>query len=238
MEEIFKSRLSKILEGLETFRKTAEWKDIIRSRTKDEWLSRITTHTPADVKLMLASQHPPTPAQLKSLPWSNTADGGVFAWCTERNRRRNSSERTLYVYIGSASKFHGGLNFRKNHMLSRLDIPHDEGLKAKIKDLGLNPEGEFKRLFTVPFENGSDVDVMDKRALVVLARSVLMIWLGAVNGRLKARSQGLVPWGLEKIEYIGLAEDMPLTTGLNKCGRTRGQNKRRQVVFTRKLSAV
>jgi hypothetical protein len=62
-----------------SFGRTAEWNDIALSRTKKKWFSQITKHIPADVKLVLVSEHPPTPAQLMSLPWSNTTDSGVFA---------------------------------------------------------------------------------------------------------------------------------------------------------------
>lgn len=213
--------MSKIWDRLETFDKTAEWNDIILSRTKDEWLSQITKHTPVDVKLMLVLPDPPTPAQIKLLPWSKTTDGGVFAWCTKPNGKQDCTKETLYVYIGSASKCHGGLDFRKRYMLAQFTTRHDEGLKVKIKQLDLDSKGEFKRLFRVSLKNGPDADVMDVRELVVLARLVLMIWLGAVNGRLKAKSQDLVPWRLEKIEYMGLATDNPLMARLNKRGGTK-----------------
>lgn len=47
----------------------------------------------------------PIPAQLKSLPWSNKTDIGIFAWCTEANGKQDSIENTVYVYSGSASKY-------------------------------------------------------------------------------------------------------------------------------------
>ena len=62
-----------------TFPMTADWKDIISSLPLDEWLSWIAEHIPTNVKLMLASPQPPTFAQLESLAWSDTTDGGVFA---------------------------------------------------------------------------------------------------------------------------------------------------------------
>jgi hypothetical protein len=210
-----------------TFEKTAEWKDIILRFPTNKWLSRITEHIPVDVKSMLVSPHSPTPAQIKSLPCPDTIDGGVFAWCTESNREQDSTEKKVHVYIGSASKCYGGLNFRKKHMLSRLTTPHDEALKLKIKNFDLNSEGEFKRLFTVPFEDGYDGDVMDVRALVLLTRMVLMIWLGAVDERLKPVIKDLVPWGFENIEYLGLAKDNPLTTGINQSGRIKKKNASR-----------
>jgi hypothetical protein len=111
---------------------------------------------------------------------------------------QDSIDKTLYVYIGSASDYRGGLSIRKCHMLSRLTRPHDEALKRKIKDLGLN-SGDLKTLFTVSFENGFDGDVMDVRALVILARWALMVWLGAVDDGLKPVIKDLVPWGEYRI---------------------------------------
>ncbi|TAQ86083.1 hypothetical protein B7494_g5590 [Chlorociboria aeruginascens] len=231
-EEILYLRLLKIWEGMMTFRRRewdAEWEDIMRFPEK--WLPRIIEHIPLNIKLMLISPHPPTPDQIKSLPPSDTTDAGVFLWCAEPNGEQNSTEKTLYVYIGSASKYPGGLNFRKRHMLSQSIEPHDEGLKLKIKDLDLNPKGEFKTLFIVPSKKGDDGDVMDVRALAILARFVLMIWLGAVGKSLKPISKDLGPWRSENIKYVGLADDVPLTKGLNQSGSTkeklaRQQNKR------------
>ena len=80
---------------------------------KNEWLSRITEPTPEDVKSRLVSVHPPTPSQLISLPWSNTTDGGAFAWCTEAIGEQNSAEKTLYFHVGSASCYNGSLSISK-----------------------------------------------------------------------------------------------------------------------------
>ena len=77
-------------------------------------------------------------------------------------------------------------------MLSQLPRPRDEALKLKIKVLGLNSEGEFKRLFAVPFRNDFDGDVMDVRALVILAQMALMIWLGAIDEKLKPKIEDVV----------------------------------------------
>jgi hypothetical protein len=76
----------------------------------------------------------------------------------------------------------------------------------------LSPDGEFITLFTEPFKNGSFGDVENVKALVTLARMVLMIWLGAVDERWKPAIKDLVPCGLEHIKYLGLAGDNPLAT--------------------------
>jgi len=109
-------------------------------------------------------------------------------------------------------------------MLLPSSKPHDEALKSKIKSLDLRPEGEFITLFKVPFKNGLE-DVMNVRALAILARTILMIWLGAADEGLKPAIKDLVPWRLENIKYLGLAGDNPLATTFN--GQGRGRTKKR-----------
>jgi len=53
-------------------------------------------------------------------------------------------------------------------MLSWSAEPHNKALKRKIKELVLNPKGQFGTLFTVLFENNFDGDVLDVRALSIL----------------------------------------------------------------------
>ena len=221
-EEKFKSQLSKIWERIMTFKKHPQWEKRIPRESKDKWLSWIIENTPVDVKLMLVSKRPPTPDRLKKLPWSNTTDAGVLVWCTEAIREQNSTKKTTYVYVGSASDCHGGLSIREHNMLAQLPIPHDETLKLKTKNLGLNPRGEFKELFRVPFKNDFAHDVMDVKALVILTRLVFMIWLGAVDEKLMPKVKYLIPWSLEDIQYVGLAGDNPLELEINE-----GKNHRK-----------
>jgi hypothetical protein len=54
------------------------------------------------------------------------------------------------------------------------------------------------------------------KALVTLARMVLMIWLGAVDERWKPVIKDLVPRGLENIKYLGLAGDNPLAINFKR----------------------
>lgn len=92
----------------------------------------------------------------------------------------------------------------------------EEALISKIKRLDLSPDGEFITLFTVPFKNGSFDDVENVKALVTLARMVLMIWLGAVDERWKPAIKDLVPCGLEHIKYLGLAGENPLAINFKR----------------------
>lgn len=199
-----------------TFEKHPQWEDILPSKSKHDWLSGIIEYTPVNVKFMLVSQRPPTPARLKKLPWSNTTDGGVFVWCTEAIGEQSSTKKTTYFYVGSASHCRGGLRSRKRYFLAHLPKPHDESLKLKIKELGLDPNGDFRELFRIPFKNDFARDVMDVRAQAILTRLVFMIWLGAVDEKLMPKVKDLVPWRLEDIQYVGLAGDNPLESEINE----------------------
>lgn len=232
-EAIFYMRLSKIWEGLMTFPMTADWNDIISGLASEKWLSLVAEGIPTNVKSMLASSQPPTLARLKLLAWADTTDAGVFAWLSAPNEK-SVMKKTGSVYIGSASKYPGGLRLRRRRMLLRSSKPQDEALKHKIKRLDLDPEGVFITLFMVPFRDGPDGDVLNVRAVVILARAVLMIWLGAVDEGLKPVIRDLAPWGLDN-QYAGLAGDNPLAinfhgSGGAKTGKpTTVRNKRRNL---------
>lgn len=228
-EQVFESRFSTIWEGMTALQRKPEWEDIMSRLRSDVCFPLISSRVPAGVKRILISPHPPTPAKLKSLAWRDTTDAGVFLWWTEVSGKQQSGEKTVYVYVGSASNHPDGLNFRKRYMLSRSAEPHDEALKRKIKDLGLSPKGQFGTLFTVPFENSLGGDVLDVRALSILTRLLLMIWLGAVDGELRAKTKDLVPsdWKLGKIQYVGLATDNPLLTDINKSDKSKRSGKRK-----------
>ena len=86
----------------------------------------------------------------------------------------------------------------------------EEALISKIKYLNLSLDGEFIPLFIVLFKNGSFNNVKNIKALVTLARIILIIWLGAINERWKPAIKDLVPCGLEHIKYLRLAGDNPL----------------------------
>jgi hypothetical protein len=237
-EEIFNSRSSKIWEGMKALKRTAEFDAIISKETTDVWLSRIAEHIPTNVKSILASPHPPTPDELMSLAWSSTTDAGVLTWCSEACEKQESGEKTVYVYVGSASKCPGGLDRRRRHMLSRWAKPHDEKLKRKIKNLGLSPKGKFGTLFKVPFKNNFGGHVHDVRALTILTRLHQMIWLGAVDGKLKSKTKHLVPWDLGQIRYIGLATDNPLEIAINKSSGPKKSGERRVQRLTRKSEDI
>jgi hypothetical protein len=105
----------------------------------------------------------------------------------------------------------------------------DQALISNIKRLDLSPDREFITLFVVLFKNGSKDEVMNDLVLVKLARMVSMIWLGAVDEAWEPTIKDLVRWGLENIEYDGLA-------GTKKGGETRREkNRRRKLLFQEKV---
>jgi hypothetical protein len=75
------------------------------------------------------------------------------------------------------------LSGRRRRLLLPLLGQREEVLISKIKRLNLSPDREFITLFIVPFKNGSFNDIKNIKALVILVRIVLIIWLGAVNER-------------------------------------------------------
>jgi hypothetical protein len=210
----------------------ADWEDRISSVPTGVWLSRIAEHIPTNVKLILVSPEPPTLARLKSLPWSDTIDGGVFAWRFKPNRKQVSVRKTGYLCMGSVSGYSGGLRTNRRRWLFSIAFPslglQDKALISKITRLDLTPDGEFITLFVVPFKNGSKDEVMNDIVLVKLARMVLMIWLGAADEGWEPAIKDLVPWGLENIEYHGLTGHNPLATkfkgrdGTKKRGNHKG----------------
>jgi hypothetical protein len=186
----------------------ADWEDRISSVPTGVWLTRITEHIPTNAKLILVSPEPQTLARLKSLPWSDTIDGGVFAWPFKPIGRHGSVRKIGYLRIGAVSGYSGGLRTNRRRLLFSSAFPslelQDKALISEIKRLDLRPDGEFITLFVAPFKNGSKDEVMNDLVLVKLARMVLMIWLGAVDEGWEPAIKDLVPWGLENIGYHGL----------------------------------
>jgi hypothetical protein len=83
-----------------TVQMTADWQDKILSVPSDVWLFLIAEHIPTNVKLILASPQPPTLARLSSLAWSDTTDGGVFAWRFKPNGKQVSVQ--TWLQLGSS----------------------------------------------------------------------------------------------------------------------------------------
>lgn len=158
-----------------TFPKTPEWENIISRLLSEERISCKAEHILTDVKSMLASRQPHTVARLKSLGWPDTTAAGVYAYIGKLNRK--SARKIGNVYIGSASEHRGGLRTRRLNTLLPSPLPSDDSFKCKIKDLDLSQDGEFITLCIVPFKDDSSDGVANVKALVILTRAVLTIWL-------------------------------------------------------------
>jgi hypothetical protein len=162
---------------------TTDWEDKILSIPSGIWLFLITEYIPTNVKLILVLPQFPTLTRLSSLVWSDITDGGVFIWRFKPNGKQVSIQTTGYLYIGSAYRYRCGLSGRRCRLLLSLLGRREEVLISKIKCLDLSPDGEFIPLFIVPFKNGSFNNIENIKALVILARMVLIIWLGAIDKR-------------------------------------------------------
>lgn len=66
-------------------------------------------------------------------------------------------------------------------------------------------------------------DILDVRAMLILTRFVLMIWLATVGGELKLKTRNLIPWKLESIQCIGLATGNPLKIKSTKATKRSGE---------------
>jgi hypothetical protein len=208
---IFFSRLAKIWKGVMTFPMCLEWKDRFASFPSEVWQARIAEHTPNHVKSMLASPQAPKLTQLESLGWSDTTAAGVYGCYFSSNKRSVRAKKARYLYIGSATAYPGGLSARRRKILLPSSLTQKDSLKSKMRNLDLSLQGEFFKLFEVPF-NYAFGDGMSVRGLAILARMVFTIWLGSFDEGLKPAIRDLTPWGLETIGYFGLAVDNPLAT--------------------------
>ncbi|KAK0118601.1 hypothetical protein ONS96_011692 [Cadophora gregata f. sp. sojae] len=201
---IFRSRLETVWEGLMTLRTTQEWAEVLSESQSESWLSMIEEYTPKHVKSILASHQPPNIAKLESIEWSPTNAAGVYGWVLKPTGSIHPFDDECYLWVGSASMYGGGLESRKENLLSWSRYTENEAPKFEMKNLGLSRRG--KLLFTlleVPFENDSAEEIQRIRRLVTLAREVFVIWLAAAKDCSKVKEA--VPWELADIFYHCLA---------------------------------
>ena len=199
----FHSRFMIIWQRLMMFSKSRKWCEALSSLPPGSWLSLIAEHTPENFKSMLASDQPPSIAQLKSLEWSDTPAAGVFGWILKQNKPV-SSENQHYLYVGSTTEHNGGLRYHRLKLLSPSAWTQNDP-KVDIRDLDLDTRGQFVTLFEIPFKDDSYEEISRVRHLVTLAKTVFVVWLGAVKDHSKPAITELVPWGLENIRYHGLS---------------------------------
>jgi len=117
MDSIFQARLREVWDWLMRSEMTEIWKEVLDQKSIESWLSNISENTPKQVKQLLASHEPLSLAELIALPWLETSKAGVYGWIL-KPRSQTYLDKEAYLYIGSASKYGSGLEWRKHQHLS------------------------------------------------------------------------------------------------------------------------
>lgn len=200
-ESLFSARLENIWKGLLQSDMTPSWREALRERPAEEWLSRVSAGIPEESRRLLGGLQPPTGEELESLPPVATSDAGVFARLVFNPYEvRMDSDR--YLFVGSASKYDGGLLARKRSQ-------SEKGLSKKMKKKHL-VEDVFVTLMTMKMDDSSEQSVLDVRRTVTIAKSILRLWLGAL-GNPPHDLRVLYPWYPETPGYNPWCLINPLT---------------------------
>ncbi|CRG85867.1 hypothetical protein PISL3812_02871 [Talaromyces islandicus] len=129
--------------------------------------------------MLLNQEAAPTFAQLLQLSWVDTQDLGVYGKLVFRGKEEDATKDDHWVYVGSATKIHGGLRSRRKG--------HEKPSKQEINHYYMEiVHGETKRkqkLITLLHadygRNPSDEDLKEGKALSLIAEGIFAIILGA-----------------------------------------------------------
>ena len=204
-EKLFNERLNQILRGLSQRPMTSKWQDHILSKPLEEWAILISRGIPDRVKSALGGLTAPTYKELMDMPDMCTTDAGVYARLMHTTLNLGNQDR--FVYVGSASRFGGGLNAR---IMQHVSERRQTRLQELVKRKGLRQSRNFITLMTV--EIATSKHVLEIRRRVVLAEAVMTVWLGALNtSRLESHSLRLMyPWDPVLLDYVGASTHNPL----------------------------
>ncbi|KJX93779.1 hypothetical protein TI39_contig4258g00006 [Zymoseptoria brevis] len=219
-EEVFHRRLTEVWACLLDSVKTPAWTRIIATRTKEEWLSKISEGIGSEVRTLLAGTRCPTFQDLNALPLLMSRDAGVYARLVE-SRYEIQFAIDRMVYVGSASKYGGGLASRiAEHASKRKNKPGRKRkiiprLQTSIEARTLRWPGNFATLMVLRFPSSRPQDVYNVRATVVIAEAMLTIWLGALqdpppNVNPSPRLFDAFPWDLAERDYTPWSSHNPL----------------------------
>lgn len=206
---LFNTRLVEIWQGLLKSRMTQAWSEALREKSADEWLSSISAGIPDDVKRVLGGLRPPTWDELESLSFIETNDAGVYARLVKSPYEfQTVSDR--YLYVGSASKYDGGLNARIAQHTIKTRYSRESRLQRDIRTKNLKKTGRFVTLMVMKMDGPQKDVVLDVRRTVTLAESILTVWLNAIQSP-PYDLQSLCPWDSQTLEYTGWSSHNPLT---------------------------
>jgi hypothetical protein len=195
-ESLFDTRLAATFQALQESDMTETWKAALQEKTPQEWLSRISNAVPERVKKMLGALRPPTWDEVEGLTPVDTDDTGVYArLVTSRHEIHMVSER--YPYVGSASKYGGGISARIIDHMTRASRLQDTIKKKKLKG-----NGSFVTLMTMKMDSPDEEAVREVWRTVILAEAIFTVWLRAFISTPRPLS-GVFPWNPETLQYRG-----------------------------------
>jgi hypothetical protein len=96
---------------------TPTWREALSKKPAEDWFTPISNGIPECVERILGGLQPPTYEQLESLPAVDSVDAGVYAMLVKSRHVLQITDRDLYV--GSASRYKGGLNLRVSEHVER-----------------------------------------------------------------------------------------------------------------------
>lgn len=208
-ESLFNARLVEIWQGLLKSEMTEKWREALQEKSAEEWLSAISAGIPENIKKILGGLRPPTWEELEGLPWTDTDDAGVYArLVSSRYEIQTASDR--YLYVGSASRYGGGLNRRISEHTERRRRSYESRLQRDIRKKDLKGNDRFVTLMAMKMNSPMNEDVRDVRLTVTLAEAILTLWLGALQSPLP-HLQNLCQWDPQILEYTGWSSHNPLT---------------------------
>ncbi|KAK0733115.1 hypothetical protein B0T26DRAFT_5977 [Lasiosphaeria miniovina] len=182
------------------------WKEVIAQRTENEWLEAILSAIHPDAKPVLSSAHPPTIANLKTLPFTRCKLRGVYGKIRSPLREKYSSSE-CNIYIGSATGKHGLYARFKSHIRNDFDakaILWDQ--VAELEQPSISPY--YFTLLTLP----EHVPELEQRLVCLIAEAILMVYLGAHSGSTRTGHPiyRYAAWPAGELPYTGSSGMNPL----------------------------
>jgi hypothetical protein len=207
-ESLFNARLAEIWQVLRKSDIAQTWTEALEEKQFKEWLSRISTGIPDGVKKVLGGLRPPTWEEILSLPLIDTNDAGVYArLATSRHGSQMASDR--YLYVGSASRYGGGLNSRIAEHTRPTKLKYQSRVQLDIKKKNLKGKGRFVTLMVMKMESSEYEVVLDARRTVTLAEAILTVWLAALQSP-SHNLQCACPWDSQTLQQSGWSSFNPL----------------------------
>ncbi|KAF2192906.1 hypothetical protein K469DRAFT_693007 [Zopfia rhizophila CBS 207.26] len=195
-------------QGLLKSEMTQTWREALQGKSAEEWLSSISAGIPEDVKRVLGGLRPPTWEELESLSLIDTNDAGVYARLV-KSRYEFQMVSDRYLYVGSASRYGGGLNVRIAEHTMKTRRSDESRLQRDIRTKDLKGTDRFVTLMVMKMDSPKKEVVLDVRRTVTLAEAILTAWLSALQSP-SHDLQSLCPWDPQTLEYTGWSSHNPL----------------------------